>query len=116
MIVIISIISIIAVPKFTQNLQYANITKIRSDLLMIRSNIQQYKNEQLLKATTSSYPNNLDSILTTLNIESSWIKQSDTIYMAKVGSSNNIEFLYDQTNGQLDCLHKVQEYCEDITR
>jgi len=111
---ILAMFSSMAVPKFYEYFNSANIIKVRGDLLLVRSKIQEYKNDLLLKSTTAQYPPSLDNIFNNLNIDY-FIKQSDSIYNIKI-DNNTVEFKYQQSLGTFDCLHKVQEYCEDITR
>jgi type II secretory pathway pseudopilin PulG len=114
-ILIIAILSSVAVPKFMDSLDNANILKIRADISLIRVNIIEYKDNQLLKASNASYPPNLDTILNSLNISSEWIKNG-TIYTIKVNSNNSVEFKYLNSTGIFDCIHKEQNLCQELTR
>jgi len=113
-VMILAILLSQAVPKFYEYFHSTNILKARGDVLLIRSSINEYRNELLLKNTTAQYPVTLDTIFTNLNINT-FIKKSDSIYEVKIDNSS-IEFKYEKDIGKFDCLHKVQEYCEDITR
>ncbi len=114
-ILILAIISSIAVSKYYDYFKTTNIIKIRGDILLIRLHIHEYRSDILLKNTTASYPSNLDTIINSLNIDY-FIKKSDSIYDIKIDIDNTVEFKYEYLSGTFDCLHKTQEYCEDITR
>jgi general secretion pathway protein G len=114
-IVLIAIISSVAIPNFVNTIDKTYIVKFRGDIAMIRSEIKQFRNDQLLLATTGEYPSTLESILQNLNITDSW-QINDNIYNLIIKNQDNTEFIYDNSTGKFDCLHKTQELCEDLTR
>jgi len=112
---VLAILSSVAIPKFIDSLNSANILKVRSDISMIRSNIIQYKEDQLLKASIATYPTSIDNILDLLNIASQWTKNNN-LYTIKLTSTSNVEFKYDSNTGIFDCTHKKQDICKEITQ
>jgi general secretion pathway protein G len=112
---VLAILSSVAIPKFIDSLNSANILKVRSDISMIRSNIIQYKEDQLLKASIATYPTSIDNILDLLNIASQWSKNNN-LYTIKLTSTSNVEFKYDSNTGIFDCTHKKQDICKEITQ
>ena len=112
---VLAILSSVAIPKFIDSLNSANILKVRSDISMIRSNIIQYKEDKLLKASIATYPTSIDNILDLLNIASQWSKNNN-LYTIKLTSTSNVEFKYDSNTGIFDCTHKKQDICKEITQ
>ena len=112
---VLAILSSVAIPKFIDSLNSANILKVRSDISMIRSNIIQYKEDKLLKASIATYPTSIDNILDLLNIASQWTKNNN-LYTIKLTSTSNVEFKYDSNTGIFDCTHKKQDICKEITQ
>ena len=112
---VLAILSSVAIPKFIDSLNSANILKVRSDISMIRSNIIQYKEDKLLKASIATYPTSIDNILDLLNIASQWSKNNN-LYTIKLTSTSNVEFKYDSNTGIFDCTHKIQDICKEITQ
>ena len=115
-----------------------NIFKIKVDIALIRSSIQKNFRLKLLKKTEAKYINFLDevkinkegeylftgtkkdilinNIILSSSLEKkkeySWIKVSKSKYILYI-NSNNIEFIYDNTNGNFDCNIK-NELCKEI--
>ena len=112
---VLAILSSVAIPKFIDSLNSANILKVRSDIAMIRTNIIQYKEDKLLKASIATYPTSIDNILDLLNIASQWSKNNN-LYTIKLTSTSNVEFKYDSNTGIFDCTHKKQDICKEITQ
>ena len=126
-ITIISIISIVAIPKLFFNVDNANIVKLRSDVALIRNGINKYKNKQLFSNETVTLDSlgNSDSLLfnTILtqpivakeNIGGNWSKQSTNSYKAWISNYKYVEFAYSSDNLTFDCDFN-DEYCEDLTQ
>ena len=112
---VLAFLSSAAIPKYIDSLNSANILKVRSDISMIRSNIIQYKEDKLLKASIATYPTSIDNILDLLNIASQWSKNNN-LYTIKLTSTSNVEFKYDSNTGIFDCTHKKQDICKEITQ
>ncbi len=113
---LISIIITVAVSKFGTNLENANITKIKSDIIQIRAGINLYRDKMTLQ--------NKDINLTTLDDDGTrlfskilknpiissnkqeakaWSKISDTKYKVFVSNKEAIEFTFDAVNYTFDC-------------
>ncbi|NQY20087.1 MAG: type II secretion system protein [Campylobacteraceae bacterium] len=142
LIFVLSIISILVlffmnnIPNIVFNQK--NIFKIKVDIALIRSSIQKNFRLKLLKKTEAKYINFLDevkinkegeylftgtkkdilinNIILSSSLEKkkeySWIKVSKSKYILYI-NSNNIEFIYDNTNGNFDCNIK-NELCKEI--
>jgi general secretion pathway protein G len=115
-IIIISIVTIIAIPKFTSNIEFTTKVQIKSDVALIRSSIKEYANKETLLGKQLTYPSSLDTIINNLNSSNVWEKQETYIYIASIDNNKKVEFKYDNSNGLFDCIHKEQEYCQDINR
>lgn len=142
LIFVLSIISILVlffinnIPNIVFNQK--DIFKIKVDISLIRSSIHKNFRSKLLKNEEAKYINFLDEvkinkegeylftgtkkdILINNNILSSslvkkkgysWIKVSKSKYILYI-NSKNIEFIYDNTNGNFDCNIK-NELCKEI--
>ena len=115
-IVALSIIASIAIPIFQDSMKHSEFTKIKSDVLFIRSNIQQEKNKRSLKNNSIKYDENLDLIFNKLHLLKSWNKINDNKYNIIFKDGEIVEFIYNNKSGTFDCLHKIQMYCENVTR
>ena len=127
-IAIIGIIITVAIPKLDENLNKANIIKIKNDITMIREGIIQYRDKMILKNNTSDVDtlgddNELlfNKILTYPIVASteqkinSWSKISDTTYKVFVDSTNSVEFIYDKVNYTFDC-DTDDEFCKKFSQ
>ncbi len=126
-IVIISILTAIAIPKLFNNISNANIIKLRADVALIRDGIKIYLNNQLLSNESNSLDvldNNNNSlfelILTTpiisnQNNSGNWSKSSLNTYHAWIDSTSNVEFIYDNNSNSFDCDF-TNDYCKELTQ
>ncbi|RLA74359.1 MAG: hypothetical protein DRG11_05280 [Epsilonproteobacteria bacterium] len=114
-VLILSIVSVFSVPVFIEALNYSKMVEKKTELLLIRATIQENRNKKLMNISLVAYENNLENILTNLNIDSSWIKISDTIYEVNIGDKI-VEFQYKKATGQLICQHISQSGCEELNK
>ena len=127
-IAIISIILVIAVPKMNDTLQSANITKIKSDVLLIREAINNYKNKMILQGQTHCLPtlddNNEYLFCTILEnpIKASneqkigaWSKLSFDTYKVYLDNQNSVEFVYDNDDYSFEC-DSDNLLCQELTQ
>ncbi len=110
-IVILAIISAFAIPKFVDSLEYSQLIERKTELLLIRSTIQENRNKKLMNKAVVKYEKNLADILLDLNISNSWHQQNDTSYKVVV-ATNTVLFQYDQTSGSFVCQHISQDGCD----
>ena len=123
---ILAIITTVAVSKFETTLDKANISKIKSDVLQIRSAINLYKNKLILKNQNESLDTLDDNdkmlfniILDTPIIASNetktaqWSKLSTTKYKVYIDTSNFVEFQYDTSTSIFDCDIDIQ-LCKEL--
>ena len=121
-ITIIAIISVIAIPKLFNNIDKANIMKLRADVALIRNSINKFNHQQLLSNKTTSPLDDLENkdnrimpIFSSANSSGNWSKVSDNTYKAWISSTIGVEFIYDKDDGSFDCKFKA-EYCKDLTQ
>jgi len=127
-IVILSIIATIAIPKFTTGIEKSNLNKIKSDIMLIRTGINEYKDKAILQAqdldleTLEDDNNNLFSKVLRHPIRStsspkpaSWEKISDTSYRIWIDTTSSIIFYYNADNFTFDCDLENQ-YCKELTQ
>jgi prepilin-type N-terminal cleavage/methylation domain-containing protein len=126
-IAIISVIVVVVLPNFKSTKDSANFIKIKSDILLIRNALIQYKNKIIL----SNSSNDLDSlddgellfskilknpIIPSVSHKSGeWIKQSDDKYTVFIDNENSLEFIYDKSNYTFDCDFS-NNYCKELTQ
>lgn len=127
-IAIISIIATVAIPKFSGEISKANLIKIKSDIILIRDGLQNYKKKMILSNNNTSL-NSLDdnneelfSKILSYPISSSvnkkaitWEKLSNEKYIIWIDSSNRLEFIYNKSNYTFDC-NINKEYCKELTQ
>ncbi len=124
---IIAIIATVAIPKFSNTLEKANIVKLKSDISAIREGLTRYKTNFILKGEDNFEQENLDKDellfkkVIDYNIISSksggsWEKISNNSYNAYVNSTDFVEFIYDKDNFTFDCNIKKNIYCEKLTQ
>ncbi len=127
-IAVIAIILVVAVPKMNDTLQSANISKIKSDILLIREAINKYKNKMILKGTTNDLETLEDNeeelfnkILQTPIQASlqpkigSWSKISATSYKVYIENGNSVEFIYDNDDYSFEC-DEDNLFCQELTQ
>jgi len=127
-ITIIAIISVVAIPKLFNNIDNANIIKLRADVALIRNGINKFKHEQLLLLNGNKSLDSLEDeknklfnkildipIIAQNNKSGNWSKVSDNTYKAWISSTIGVEFIYDKDDGSFDCKFKA-EYCKDLTQ
>ena len=126
-ITIIAIISVVAIPKLFNNIDNANIIKLRADVALIRNGINQFNHKQILSNNTVTLTSLEDEknklfnkildipIIAQNNKSGNWSKVSDNTYKAWISSTIGVEFIYDKDDGSFDCKFKA-EYCKDLTQ
>jgi len=127
-IVILSIIVTVAIPKFTTGVEKSNLVKIKSDIMLIRTGINGYKDKAILKAqdldleTLEDDSNYLFSKVLTYPIKptstpkaASWEKISNESYRVWIDSQSSVIFYYDLDNSTFDCDFKEQ-FCKELTQ
>ena len=127
-IAIISIIAMVAIPKLGSSLDKANIIKIKSDIMLIRNGLVEYKNKMTLSQQTdilNSLENSsdilFDKILTNPIIASAeskstaWSKVSDTTYKVWLTTEENLIFTYNSDEYSFDCDNTIS-YCQELTQ
>lgn len=126
-IAIISIILIVAIPKFGDTLNNANTNKIKSDILIIKEGINNYKNKMILKGETTTLESLDDNdqylfhkilqnpIEASSNIAfGSWTKTSSVTYRVYVEDGNSVEFVYDSDDYSFEC-DEDNLLCQELT-
>jgi general secretion pathway protein G len=126
-ITIIAIISVVAIPKLFNNIDNANIIKLRADVALIRNGINQFNHKQILSNNTVTLTSLEDEknklfnkildipIIAQNNKSGNWSKVSNNTYKAWISSTVGVEFIYDKDDGSFDCDFK-EEYCKDLTQ
>ena len=112
-IIVIGVLAAVALPKFTEALNQADIGKAKSTVTAIRSGLQVYKNKHILLGE-SPYPSSLDSGsgklfdvvlpdgITPSTDNGGWSKSNDYyIYHTPEG---DIAFEYNSTQGSFSCV------------
>lgn len=121
-IVIITLISSIAITKFSGTSQYAIITKIQTDLAFIRSHIAKYENKKILLQEEFDLYTLDDSVINSanqklfeiilqndiviishLNQNGSWIKTASNSYQVRINDDTICKFEYDHSSRRFDC-------------
>ena len=127
-IAIISIILVVAIPKLNNSLQSANITKIKSDILLIREAINNYKNKMILQGQTNclvTLDDNDEYLFCTIlqnPIKASsepkigaWSKVSFDTYKVYLDNQNSVEFIYDNDDYSFEC-DSDNLLCQELTQ
>jgi len=127
-IAVISIILIVAIPKMGEVFENANTTKIKSEILLIREALNNYKNKMILKGATTTLNSLEDNdkylfnkilqspIPTTNHIKvGSWSKISATTYKVYVEDGNSVEFVYDSDDYSFEC-DEDNLLCQELTQ
>ncbi|VAY88059.1 hypothetical protein MNB_ARC-1_760 [hydrothermal vent metagenome] len=118
-IIIISIITVVAIPKLFYNIDTANIIKLRADVALIRDKINSFKSKQILTNNNdqlTTLENIMTSLLTINHTGGSWSKISTNNYQAWVDSKNVVKFIYDPDTFCFDCNINIDKYCEQLTQ
>ena len=103
---IIAIIASVAIPKFNNSINKANIVKIQSDILTIRDNINSYKTKNILSNNNYTL-DNLDKFIDS----KIWTKLSNTLYSVTVNKSV-VVFTFDIDNYTFNCDKKDKNCIE----
>lgn len=127
-IAIISIILIIAIPKFGDTLNNANTNKIKSDILIIREALNNYKNKMILKGGTTTLETLEDNdeylfnkiLQTPIKASTkpkvgSWSKTSADSYNVYLPDGNCLEFIYDNDDYSFEC-DEDNLFCQELTQ
>ena len=101
---ILGIIASVAIPKFNNSINKANIVKIQSDILTIRDNLNSYKTKNILSNNNYALYS-LDNIID----KKIWIKLSKTSYSVNVNDSV-VVFTFDIDNYTFNC-NKQDKNC-----
>jgi prepilin-type N-terminal cleavage/methylation domain-containing protein len=123
---IIAVIITAAVSKFGTTLNNTYMTKLKSDVLQIRSGINQYKNSMILKNKNDTL-NQLDDndamlfnlilqtpiLASSNNKADSWNKISATKYTFYINNQTFLTFNYNATNFTFDCDNS-NELCKEL--
>ena len=127
-IAVIAIILVVAVPKMNDTLENANANKIKSDILLIREAINNYKNKMILKSSTNDLETLEDNDKELFNkiLEKpikasfkqtigSWSKISSTTYKVYIEDGNSVEFMYDNDDYSFEC-DEDNLFCQELTQ
>jgi prepilin-type N-terminal cleavage/methylation domain-containing protein len=125
---VISIILIVAIPKLGDTLNNTNINKIKSDILIIREGLNNYKNKKILKGDTSTLESLEDDdqylfnkilqnpIQSTSKIKvGGWDKTSTVTYRVYIEDGNSVEFVYDSDDYSFEC-DEDNLFCQELTQ
>ncbi|RLA79425.1 MAG: hypothetical protein DRG78_12990 [Epsilonproteobacteria bacterium] len=125
--IIISILLVVAIPKLFNNLSNANIIKLKTDLVLIKSAINDYNQKQIYLNTNQllevlgNDENQLFNIILDTpivaqkNIAGNWSKQSLTIYNAWIDNTNSIKFEFDKIKQTFKC-DTSKQYCKELLK
>lgn len=126
-IVLLGILATIAIPKFSESIKQADITKAKSKVAAIRSGLQVYKNKHILVGD-APYPNTLDSdanhlfdkvlpfATTPSTNRGGWSKCGKNQYCYYI-NGGYLKFVYDAALGTFTCdannstAHDAQSLC-----
>ena len=112
-VVLLGILATIAIPRFSESIKQADITKAKSKVAAIRSGLQVYKNKHILVGD-APYPNTLDSdanhlfdkvlpfATTPSNSPGGWTKCGNNQYCYYL-SDGYLKFTYNATLGTFTC-------------
>jgi len=140
-ITLISIISMIAIPKLFLNITSASYTQVKSDIALIRSAIISNKNKNIISGKGEAFISSLDDARINVTYEKlfvgkvgdillqypiistsfekkeigKWIKVSANNYKVFIDNKKAIEFVYDSSNGTFDCDYK-EDLCKDLIK
>jgi len=117
-ITIIATISIVAIPKLFYNIDNANIIKLKSDVALIRDEINKYNNKQVLLNTNellTTLDNGILSMVVANPKSGQWTKLDTNKYNAWITSTTSVTFTYNSDTGIFDCDFS-QEYCSELTQ
>jgi len=127
-IAIISIVLIVAIPKLGNTLNNANTNKIKSDILLIREGLNNYKNKMILQGSTTTLESleENDTYLFSKILQNpiyssekpkigSWCKISNTSYRVYIENGDSVEFVYDNDDYSFDC-DDDNLFCQELTQ
>jgi prepilin-type N-terminal cleavage/methylation domain-containing protein len=125
-IAIISIILMVAVPKMGDIFNSANTTKIKSDILIIREAINNYKNKMILTNNTNAlitlddsdeylFCNILQNPIKASNEPKigAWSKIAANTYRVYIDTQNSVEFVYDNDDYSFEC-DEDNLFCQEL--
>ncbi len=126
-IVLVSILSAVAIPRFAATRDDASIVKGRSEVSTIRSAIMSKRQQNILSGKGAKYitaaklsqTNLFDGVLTTPIYAKAdaggWSKVGEKYFFQITSNDNSkVEFTYNPTNGTFDCDHS-EEKCRNLT-
>lgn len=113
-ILIIAIISSVALPKLFSLSQETSYIQLKSDLATIRNALLNYKNNSIMKNTTSVlqkleendatlFSNILSKPIPIKEDYPHWSKKNDTTYLYNFSQNSSLEFFYDKHNLSFLC-------------
>jgi general secretion pathway protein G len=132
--ILLAIISSIAISKISSNINSSILLKAKSDIALIRSALNDYKNKMILKQQTMDlqtlddasfntkslklFTNIIDDVvfISTSNDELKqglWIKTSNNKYMFVLSKEDKIEFSYDSVTNKFEC-NILDDYCSEL--
>ena len=125
---ILSLMAVVALPKFGNSLDKANMIKIQSDITLIRNGINEYKNKMIMLNNEPSLETLDDSdvllfgrILKNPVISSEipkatfWSKISNNKYKVWIDTTNSLKFTYNKSEFTFDC-NLNDQYCKELTQ
>ena len=124
-IIVLGILASVAIPKFSESIKQADITKAKSKVAAIRSGLQVYKNKHILVGD-APYPNTLDSDANHLfdkvlpyptapsNSSGGWTKCGKNQYCYHIGGGY-LKFVYDAALGTFTC-DSTKSTAQDASR
>lgn len=125
---IISLVLMVAVPKFHTTINNAHLSQIKSTIILIRQGIIQKSNELILQNNSTPLssldenslelfsnilPNPIQSSLK--QEPSAWSKVSSYDYKVYLDHNNFVTFTYDPTDQSFDC-NQDNEYCKELSQ
>jgi general secretion pathway protein G len=122
--IVLGILAAVALPKFSESLKQAEISKAQSKVTAIRSALQVYKNKHILLGE-SPYPDSLTQtklfdVILPPGIDGGeeageWKKLQNERYKFHIGNGEYVIFKYDKTKGSFECeSSNPQEVCSSF--
>ncbi len=122
----IAVVVTAAISKFETTFDKTNITKLKSDILQIRTGINLYRNKLILQNQNESLSNLDDNDNMLFNIilqtpipssneskANAWSKISATKYRVYLDTTHSIDFQYDTSNYTFDC-EPTNQLCKEL--
>ena len=126
-IIVVSILSSVAVSKYSNSIQKANILKLQAQVAYIREKINSNIIDQRLKANIpilDSLDNNDNELFNLImkqpikavsNKGGNWSKDMTNTYKAWINSDEYVKFVYNSDDFTFDCDIK-DKYCQEMTQ